>query len=453
MACNIGGDYIYIFSLDASECVTTSYYVARVSGIYGSDNKLLSMVCERVKLVDSVFVIGSIITRKMVSGCSSTSLVASPKKQSINEVKSLDIPSLRLILMENEHFTSPVSVAYRIQVLRNIRSLLCYEDLEASTASCSSHLLKLIDLAKSSGQLIHFLLQRRVQTNKENELWFDIDSQLVRFSMHEFVLISGFNCGKSNDPNLSSLRKSNRLKKEYFMDIEGHINLTDLETMFVDMSEENLVGELKKKKKYIKKNRDHLRLALLYCLEGVMLAHELPQPIGEENMGIVEDFDVFNKYPWGRLCYNLTLDGLKTNLKKKFVKYQNKVWIYEAIFLLGNLFANQKEGNVTPRCLHWEAKEPDYKKISQALKLAHGKIGVHNILHASELEKCQPYMKDFELLNDKVNDLIDTFVKKLKVCSPILSEYNKEEEKVDVPDDKKCALQLQMSIQIRIRAM
>ncbi|XP_062095946.1 uncharacterized protein LOC133801706 isoform X2 [Humulus lupulus] len=275
--------------------------------------------------------------------------------------------------------------------------------------------------------------------------------------MHEFALISGFNCGKSNDPNLSSLRKGNRLKKEYFRDIEGHITLKDLETMFVDMSEENLVGELKKKKKYIKKNWDHLRLALLYCLEGVVLAHELAQPIGEENMGIVEDFDVFNKYPWGRLCYNLTLDGLKTNLKKKSVKYQNKVggkkskesyklygfpyifqvWIYEAILLLGNLFANPKEGNVTPRCLHWEAKEPEYKEISQALKLTHGKIDVHHILHASELEKCQPYMKDFELLNDKADDLIDTFVKKLKVCNPVLSEYNKEEEKVDVSDDKK----------------
>ncbi|XP_062075794.1 uncharacterized protein LOC133779912 [Humulus lupulus] len=94
----------------------------------------------------------------------------------LSKVKSLDIPSLRPILMENEHFTSRVSVAYRIQVLRNIRSLLCYEDLEAFTASCFGHLLKLIDLAKSSGQLIHFLLQRRVQTNKENELWFDIDN-------------------------------------------------------------------------------------------------------------------------------------------------------------------------------------------------------------------------------------------------------------------------------------
>ena len=149
--------------------------------------------------------------------------------------------------MENEHFTSRVSIAYRIQVLRNIRSLLCYEDLEAFTASCFGHLLKLIDLAKSSGQLIHFLLQRRLQTNKEIELLFDIDSQPVRFSMHEFALISGFNCGKSNDPNLSSLRKGNRLKKEYFRDI-GHITLKDLETMFVDMSEENLAGELKKRR-------------------------------------------------------------------------------------------------------------------------------------------------------------------------------------------------------------
>ncbi|XP_062104997.1 uncharacterized protein LOC133816631 [Humulus lupulus] len=138
-------------------------------------------------------------------------------------------------------------------------------------------------------------------------------------------------------------------------------------------------------------------------------------------------------------------------------------WIYEALHLLGKLFANRKEKKSTPHCLHWEAKEPEYKEITRALMLANGTIDLHNILHASNFEKCQPYFKQFEFLNDKCDDLIEHFVKKLKECNSVLSGYKKEEvelereeHKIDVSDDpheKEGRLQLQMLIQIRIQAM
>ena len=80
-------------------------------------------------------------------------------------------------------------------------------------------------------------------------------------------------------------------------------------------------GLLKKKKSYIAENRDHLRFALIYCLEGVILGQDKKSRIQESYLGIVEDFDAFNKYPWGQESYLLTMSFLRKELKPKSINY------------------------------------------------------------------------------------------------------------------------------------
>ncbi|PON94313.1 hypothetical protein TorRG33x02_097870 [Trema orientale] len=46
-----------------------------------------------------------------------------------------------------------------------------------------------------SGQLLHQLTLRLAKCQKKNELWFSIGQKLARFSLNEFALITGLQCG------------------------------------------------------------------------------------------------------------------------------------------------------------------------------------------------------------------------------------------------------------------
>ncbi|CAA3005857.1 Hypothetical predicted protein [Olea europaea subsp. europaea] len=52
---------------------------------------------------------------------------------------------------------------------------------------------------KFSGQLIHQLLNRLVKCDKEDELWLCFRDKLARFSLKEWALITGLNCGTGPD--------------------------------------------------------------------------------------------------------------------------------------------------------------------------------------------------------------------------------------------------------------
>ena len=129
-----------------------------------------------------------------------------------------DIPSLTPILLsEEEHFPARVTVLSRIEYLKVINANLSKEDLEAFKASYFGHLLGLVGLAQISGQLIHHLLMRQVETKNIKEIWFNVYEKPLRFSMHEFALMTALNCDNtSSNPEFSELKLKRRLKNEYF---------------------------------------------------------------------------------------------------------------------------------------------------------------------------------------------------------------------------------------------
>ena len=58
------------------------------------------------------------------------------------------------------------------------------------------------------------------------------------------------------------------------------------------------------------KDEDMVKLALLYFLEHVLLGKEGKILIDMQWVGLVDCFEVFNKYPWSKICYEITLFGL-----------------------------------------------------------------------------------------------------------------------------------------------
>ncbi|PON70405.1 hypothetical protein PanWU01x14_080740 [Parasponia andersonii] len=192
---------------------------------------------------------------------------------------SSDIPKLSPILHEDDHFPGRVLVLYKMKVLRNIKKYLSSEDLQEFKESCVGHLLELPDLLETSRQLMNFLIMRQAKTMKAKETWFDIYEQPARFSRYEFVMINGLNCRTfsnsrevdmlkcSNSREVDMLKCKKRLKVDYFGDEK--ITIDELERIFIEMKYSK--GKFKKKLYYININHDHLRVALIYCVEGVIL--------------------------------------------------------------------------------------------------------------------------------------------------------------------------------------
>ena len=104
--------------------------------------------------------------------------------------------------------------------------------------------------------------------------------------------------------------------------------------------------------------------------------HKVP----EFYMGLVEDIDSFNRYPWGTVVFEETQSCLKTQLelisgkiKKEKESYHYNVvgfplavqiWAYECIPPLGEGFSNRIDVNKFPRILCWESTDkPESKAL------------------------------------------------------------------------------------------
>ena len=60
-----------------------------------------------------------------------------------------------------------------------------------------------------------------------------------------------------------------------------------------------------------------IKLALLYLLEHVLLEKEGKNVIDMKWVALVDNWEAFNKYPWGKVCYERTLFGLERALVSK----------------------------------------------------------------------------------------------------------------------------------------
>ena len=63
-------------------------------------------------------------------------------------------------------------------------------------------------------------------------------------------------------------------------------------------------------------------------------------------VALVDNLNAFNKYPWGKICYEMTLFGLQRALENRVSKYQDKKKakkkvVVEACSFVGFVYALQ----------------------------------------------------------------------------------------------------------------
>ncbi|KAK0591005.1 hypothetical protein LWI29_034332 [Acer saccharum] len=212
-----------------------------------------------------------------------------------------------------------------------------------------------------SAQMVHQLLLRQVENPNTNEMWFSVGEKTIRFSMQEFCVVTGLDCSPYPSVDVLTKVEGVRLRDEvFFGNMDLHIN--DLEEAFV--------------KANIDDDKTIVKLALLYFLETVLLATGKNSPLDSQHLLLVDDLEKFNKYPWGRACFEMTMNSLKDALREKKPTVYNlvgfpfafQVWAFEAMPSIGTLgpkFAT-KDGCALPRINSWwSTGAPDHKKLQE----------------------------------------------------------------------------------------
>ena len=62
-----------------------------------------------------------------------------------------------------------------------------------------------------------------------------------------------------------------------------------------------------------------MKIALVWFLEGALLSSDPKKNISEFHLSLVDEQDIFNEYPWGKVSFDMTFDSLWVkNLAQKY---------------------------------------------------------------------------------------------------------------------------------------
>ncbi|KAH6768765.1 hypothetical protein C2S51_014101 [Perilla frutescens var. frutescens] len=172
--------------------------------------------------------------------------------------------------------------------MNDVRTRLSDRNIEAFRRTCFGHLLD-VPRIQPQMQLVFLMLNSLMEESQHrNVMSFRINDMIFELGRQEFFCISGL-----------SFKETCRLPSS--SNIHGHIFGGDQNLKAVDIYEAF--------KNYSKTHKGSgslvLKLALLHVLYGLLLNRDqLWKKIEVDYMHLVDDLDVFNNYPWGRVAYD-----------------------------------------------------------------------------------------------------------------------------------------------------
>lgn len=67
-----------------------------------------------------------------------------------------------------------------------------------------------------------------------------------------------------------------------------------------------------------------VKLVIVYFVELILLRKENRNYINEINLLLVDNFNKFNEYPWGRSCFNMIIESLRKCIVDYVAKHKKK---------------------------------------------------------------------------------------------------------------------------------
>ncbi|XP_060969515.1 uncharacterized protein LOC115713230 [Cannabis sativa] len=281
-------------------------------------------------------------------------------------------PELKLPI--TSHFTGRLT--YRgTDRFRYIKAKFTEMDLvETVKASPFGHFWEAGELT-FAGALVHSLLLRKmkVDTEKEDEVWFHVGRNDMRFGRIEFELITGLPMGSAPTDEEIHAKSNDYLVRTYF---EGKSSV-QLDSLMLQLER-------------CEDKDDAYKLGLIAFIEGVLVSKEGNVQVLPEMLKFVNDLEFFFKYPWGERAFRKLMETLGKNMqhykdnvdKKKGKKIAQEAkytvsgyvpafqyWAYEAIEKLGKKYAHCN-GTKFPRMLSWKTPEGQRKQDVKATDIA-----------------------------------------------------------------------------------
>ncbi|XP_062085067.1 uncharacterized protein LOC133791164 [Humulus lupulus] len=277
----------------------------------------------------------------------------SSNEQISRTILTTELPCVpRVIMNENVQTKSKVTIRSSMQIFEKINSWLSKTDkIVFRKYSQLGHLLDLPWKGKFWGTLSHQIIARRINCQKKHELWFLINGKPVRFSIQEFAIVSGlYTSGELTPKELNVVSSNNNLKNKYFND--RSIKIEDVANVLDNIPKDE-------------RTKDRVKLCFIYLLSAFLLNSSVGTTIDLSWLRLVDNLEIFDKYPWGRLVYEKIVDQIT---RVKFQKDHNvdmirwnficcpwifQIWICEAMPKLGEMIGQRIPGNHIPRWIGW----------------------------------------------------------------------------------------------------
>ncbi|KAL5543748.1 hypothetical protein UlMin_007532 [Ulmus minor] len=163
-----------------------------------------------------------------------------------------------------EHFPCKISIRSSFSVVNHIAQQLSLDSYERFRLEMPcGHFFWVNKDFITSRKIIHYLILRQLDSPKKNEMWFSIGGTPVQFGKKEFALITGLNCSpRPNDETMEKHTQSMKLKKRIFKNVPANqkITLKEIGTCLASNDWDT--------------DDDQFRLALVYFIEGILMAQE-----------------------------------------------------------------------------------------------------------------------------------------------------------------------------------
>lgn len=161
---------------------------------------------------------------------------------------------------------------------------------------------KLVEIAEKpsfSGRFGRYIISRQLKVKKKHEVWFLFAGKPIRFSLREFAIVTGLNCGKF-PPRLKKKAKRDINEKPYWGELFGSLK---------EVTVDYVIRMLKKRSVTAKETR--IKYAFLALLSSVVLPTTHTPKILYEHAEKIKDLDAFLAYPWGRVSFDLLVSSIK----------------------------------------------------------------------------------------------------------------------------------------------
>lgn len=214
----------------------------------------------------------------------------------------------RLKIKEADHFHSTPTTLSKLITIDNIRKKLTTRQVELFRETCLGHFLDIQELSPSSN-LVHYMLLHEVHTgDADQEMWFLVGGNTIRFSRVEFALITGLKFGTFP----LKVNGSDRLEQTYFGK-SSTFSLENLDEAFAKWDFDTI------------DDLDAVRLSLLYLTEWFLFGRGYRNQVDTWLLWVLDDLDQFNAYPWGSAVWRYTFRSLTRVMVGQYKNYKEKL--------------------------------------------------------------------------------------------------------------------------------